>query len=60
MSIQADEKERCAVGVHVSNESAIVYIPADVSNRHKGYRDVRGVVYGQEEAGENLGYQAEA
>lgn len=32
MGVQANEKERCAISVHVTNESAVIYVSADVGN----------------------------
>jgi len=48
MKVNTDEKERCSVSVHISNESAIIYVTANVSNRGEGRIDVRGVVYCEE------------
>lgn len=46
MKINTNEEKGCAVGVHISDESAVVNITADVSNGRKGGGDVGGVVYG--------------
>lgn len=32
MKVDADEEEGCAVGMYITDESAIVYIPADVGD----------------------------
>jgi len=32
MQVDANKEERCAVGVYVSDKSAVVYVPADVGN----------------------------
>lgn len=46
MEIKANKKERGAVGVYVTNKSAVVDVTADVDYRGESYFDVRGVVYG--------------
>lgn len=45
MKVNANEKERGAVGVHIPDKSAVVYVPADVCYGCKGGCDVGGVVY---------------
>lgn len=45
MEINTDEKEGCAVGMYITDKSAVVYIPANVGYRGKGGCDVRGVMY---------------
>ena len=32
MEVNTDEKERCSVSVHVSDQSAVIYVTADVGN----------------------------
>lgn len=46
MEVNTNEEKRCAVSVHISDESAVVDITADVGNGGKGGGDVRGIVYG--------------
>lgn len=41
--------------MYVANESAVIYIPADVCNGCESGCDVRGVVHGEEKSGEDLG-----
>ena len=40
MQVDTDEEEGCAVGVHVSDESAVIYVPADVCDRCESGCDV--------------------
>lgn len=60
MKVDANEEERGAVSVHVTNESAEVYVPADVGHGGKGCCDVRGVVYCKEQACYDLSNKAKA
>lgn len=46
MEVDADKKERCAVGVEVANKSAVIYISADVCNGGEGCGNIRGIVHG--------------
>lgn len=46
VKINTNEEKGCAVSVHVSNESAVVNITADVGNGGEGGGDIGGVVYG--------------
>lgn len=46
MHINTNEEKGCAVSVHVSNESTVVNITADVGNGGEGGGDIGGVVYG--------------
>lgn len=46
MEINTNEEERCAVGMYVSNESAVVYISTNMSNGGEGCGDVGSIVYG--------------
>ena len=50
MKVETNEEEGCAVGVHISEESPVVYVSADVCDRGKGSVDASGVVYSEEEA----------
>lgn len=45
MEVDADKEEGCAVGVHVSDKSSVVYVSANVGNGGKGCCDIRGVVH---------------
>lgn len=45
MEINTDKEEGCAIGVHVSDQSSVVYISADVGDGREGRSNVRGVVY---------------
>jgi len=38
--VDADEEEGCSVGVHVSDQSAVVDVSADVGHRGKGSSNV--------------------
>lgn len=46
MEVNTNEEKGCAIGVYVSNESAIVYVSTDVGDGGEGCGDVGGIVYG--------------
>jgi len=50
VKVDTDEEKRSAVGVHVSDESPISDVPANMRYRREGSSNVRGVVYCQEQA----------
>lgn len=54
MKVNADEEKGCAVGVKVSDESAVVYVSADVGDGGEGCGNVGGVMHGEEKACNNL------
>lgn len=45
MKIDADEEEGCTISMHVPDESAIVYVSADVSYGGKSGCNIGGIVY---------------
>lgn len=46
MEIDANKEERCAVGMYISDESAVVYVSTNVGDGGEGCGDVGGIVYG--------------
>lgn len=60
VKVDADKEEGCAVGVHVSNKSAVVYVSTDVGHGREGGCGVRCVVYCKEKSCNNLGDEAKS
>ena len=50
MEINADKEEGCSIGMYVADESAVVYVPADVCYGCECGCNVRGVMHSQEKA----------
>lgn len=54
MDVDGDEEHRCAIGVQVAQQPAVVDVADDQFNRLEGEIDMRGVVHRQDDAGDDL------
>ncbi len=59
MQIDGDEEHRRAVGVHIADQPAAVDVAHDPLDRGEGQVDVRRIVHGQNNAGDDLRHQAQ-
>ena len=57
MHVDCKEEQRCAVGVHVTQQPAAIHVAHDMLNRCKRLIDMRGVMHGQHDAGHDLHHQ---
>lgn len=48
MEVNTNKKERCSVGVKVSDEPSVIYISADVGYGREGCGDIGSVVHSEE------------
>ena len=55
MKVDTDEEEGGTIGVHITNQPAVIYVSANMCDRGEGSGDIGGVVHGQEKASEDLG-----
>lgn len=46
MRVNTDEEKGCAVGMYITDKSAVVDISADVGNGGEGSGDIGSVMYG--------------
>ncbi len=54
MHVDCKEEQRCAVCVHVAQQPAAVHVTHDVLDRGEGLVDMRRIVHGQNDAGDDL------
>ena len=59
MDIDGKEEHRRAIGVNIADQPAIIHIAHNVFDRIKGKIDMRRVVHGKDDAGDDLRDQAE-